>query len=280
MGTIVPIAALLLASGAEAAPAAVLASGRHWQIAIEGLECDASRLDLRARIRYLGPAVPVEAPVNRLVDAAGKAYPPKSLVWHRGSKEIAQWLPHGGVRIVPARAAAAVQLKYDVQGAEGALRLEFGDIRGFALTHKGACLKTGELTPPKAPRTRAGKAPNFRIYRARYPCVSPAGVDTVEAQYPPHLPRQLLVLGRGYLPNARQVDLPMGAAPAQSYAYAGVDSLDAVDAAARNAAAADFPAYVAGARAPRMFAFNWGVQKTASGNDAYAIGFYDLRRCP
>lgn len=277
MGTIVPIfTALLLASAAEAA---VVASGRHWQIAIEQLRCDASLLALRARIRYLGPAVPAEAPVNRLVDAGGRPYPPKSFVWHGGSKEIAQWLPQGGVRIVPAQAAAAVQLKYDVQGAKGALHLEFGDIPAFALTRKGACLKAGALKAPKARPPRAGKAPEFRIYRARYPCVSPGGVDTLEAQYPPHLPRQLLVFGRGYLPNARQVDLPMGAAPAQSYAYAGVDSLDAVDAAARKAAAADFPAYVSGPRAPRTFAFNWGVQKTASGNDAYAIGFYDLRRC-
>jgi hypothetical protein len=278
MGTIVPILALLSAAGA--AEPATPASGRHWQLAIERLECEASRLTLRARLRYLGREGPVEAPVNRLVDAKGKPYPPRSLVWHGGSKEIAQWLPRGGVRIVPAQAAAAVQLSYEVQGAEGELHLEFGDIRAFALTQKGACMAAEKLRGPKAARLRAGKVPDFRIYRARYPCLSPGGVDTLEAQYPPHLPRQLLVFGRGYLPNARQVDLPMGAAPAQSYAYVGVDSLDAVDAAARQAAGEDFPAYVTGPRAPRTFAFNWGVQKTASGNDAYAIGFYDLRRCP
>jgi hypothetical protein len=276
MGTIVPILLLLPAT----AGAATTASGRHWALAIERLECDASLLTLTGRIRYRGPEVPVEAPVNRLVDGSGRAFLPKSLVWRDGSREIAQWLPRGGVQIVPSGAAAGIQLKYEVPGARGDLRLEFGDVPAFALTGKNGCLDASRIKAPKAPRTRRGKPPELRIYRARYPCLSAAGIDTVEAEYPPHLPRQLLVFGRGYLPNARQVELPMGAAPAQSYAYSGLDTLDAVDAAAAGAIAADFSAYASGPKALRSFAFNWGVQKTASGNEAYAIGLYELRRCP
>jgi hypothetical protein len=84
------------------------------------------------------------------------------------------------------------------------------------------------------------------------------------------------VLGRGYLPNARSIELPMGRAPAQSYAYAGVDDLKFIEDAARRALAADFPQY----RAPRYFAFNWGVQRSQSGNEIFAVGVYDLRPCP
>jgi hypothetical protein len=98
----------------------------------------------------------------------------------------------------------------------------------------------------------------------------------VAADYPPYLPKQLLLFGRGYLPSAREVALPMGRAPAQAYAYSGPDELKALEAAARKAIAADFPQY----DKARHFAFNWGVQKARSGNDLYSIGIYELRACP
>jgi hypothetical protein len=127
-----------------------------------------------------------------------------------------------------------------------------------------------------------------RVYRAAYPCrTSQGALRTTEAQFPPYLPRQMLVLGRGYLPNARQIELPMGWAPAQTYAYTGLDELDPIEDAARNAIGADFSEYrkmlVAVTRvpaySPRYFAFNWGSQRAASGNEAYAIAIYDLRDC-
>ena len=68
----------------------------------------------------------------------------------------------------------------------------------------------------------------------------------------------------------------MGRAAAQSYAYAGVDDLKAIEDAARGALGADFPQY----RAPQYFAFNWGVQRSPSGNELFAIGVYELRACP
>jgi hypothetical protein len=66
-------------------------------------------------------------------------------------------------------------------------------------------------------------------------------------------------------------------APAQPYAFAGADDLAAVDDAARRALAADFPDYPIG---DKYFAFNWGVQKAQSGNEAYSVGIYELRPCP
>jgi len=71
-------------------------------------------------------------------------------------------------------------------------------------------------------------------------------------------------------------DLPMGKAPAQPYFYGGADDLVAVESAARQAIAADFPEY----RGEKFFFFNWGTQKSQSGNDVYSIGIYDLRPCP
>ena len=293
IGTIVPILAFLApAFTADAATA----SGRNWQIAIESIACEsaASLLVVGARIGYLGPRGPVEAPVNRLVDGKGKAYPPKSLVWNAGSRELAQWLPSGGIVNVQSALVADVQLKFDVAGASGELKLEFGDISAFALTRKGgaACsgaLKPDQLRPPSPTRTRtAGVGPRVRVYRAAYPCRTAKGaLRTTEAQYPPYLPRQMLVFGRGYLPNARRIELPMGWAPAQAYAYAGLDALDPLEEAARRAIATDFPLYspslvgVGQAASPsqRHFAFNWGSQRAESGNEAYAIAIYDLRAC-
>jgi hypothetical protein len=275
MGAIVPIL-LLLAPPAAAAPAA---TGRHWQLSITGTECAPAQVSLSARIRYLGPQGPVEAPVSALLDATGAAHPPKSLVWRGGSKALTQWLAAGGIHNVQSEHVADVQLKFDTGPAAGELRLAFGDIAAFPVAREGTCLAPGDIPSPRARRARAADL-RFRIYRAAYPCQPRQGAPRViEANHPPHLPRQLLVLGRGYLPNAREVELPMGKAPAQSYAYAGPDELDAIDAVVRRAVAADFPRDGAGLAERRYFAFNWGVQRTASGNDAYSIGIYDLRPC-
>lgn len=277
-GTVLPVLFLLLL--APPAALAAPASGRHWQVAIDDIECEraAGLLAIGMRIRYLGPAGPVEAPVSQLAGAQGRRYLPKSLVWRDGSRELAQWLPAGGVSLLRQGAEVDVLIRFDVGGATGPLRLEFGDISAFAVTGKAGCedaLHPGRIRAPGKPLSRAARA-SFRVYRAIYPCLGPGGkVRTIEADHPPHLPRQLLVLGRGYLPSAREVDLPMGKAPAQSYAYAGADDLDAVDEAARRAVAADFPRYSGGG----YFAFNWGVQKTGSGNEAYSVGLYELRRC-
>jgi hypothetical protein len=152
------------------------------------------------------------------------------------------------------------------------LRLEFGDLPAVALTRKRKAGCEGMLAPtqvqaPRAARRVAGEQSNVRIYRAAYPC---SGGPSIEASHPPYLPRQLLVFGRGYLPNAREVELPMGRAPAQSYVYAGPDELKPLDEATRQAA---------GPVDARTFLFSWGMQKAASGNEAYSVGVYDLRPC-
>jgi hypothetical protein len=110
----------------------------------------------------------------------------------------------------------------------------------------------------------ASKEPaNLRVYRNAYPCGrAPAALKTIEADHPPYLPKQLIVLGRGYLPSTRHIELPMGRAPAQAYFYAGADTLDAIEQAARRAIAADFPGYASGGH----FAFNWAEQRGATGN--------------
>jgi hypothetical protein len=207
--------------------------------------------------------------------ALSLALPAKSLAWRGGSKALAQWLPSGGLANVQSPLEADVELKFDVRGAGRELKLEFGDIEAVALTRGGRCRAAAGLEARKRPR--AARPADFRIYRAHYPCRGAGGkLRVVEAGYPPYLPRRLLFFGHGFLPSAREVELPMGAAPAQSYAYAGADSLDAVDEAARRALAEDFPQYVAQGR---YFAFNWGVQKSHSGNEAYSIGIYELRGC-
>jgi hypothetical protein len=117
----------------------------------------------------------------------------------------------------------------------------------------------------------------MRVYRAAYPC-KPEGSSaprTIEAQYPPYLPEQLLVFGRGYLPSLRQVELPMGKAAVQTYAYTGRDDLEPFEAFAKRTVLADFPAFGA-----RHFAFNWGLQDAAHGNKVYSIGLYAPRACP
>ena len=245
--------------------AAIAASGRHWGISIERIQCAQPLLTLGAAVRYLGPAGAVEAPVVELVDGEGKPRAPKSVAWKAGGKPLAEWLATGGLRNIKPERLGEIELKFDVATAAAPLRLEFGDIDAFAL-----CPRQSRL--PEAPKRAKGTA-KLVVHRARYPC-SPAGA--IEAEYPPYLPRQLLVFGRGYLPSARAIELPMGRSPAQSYAFSGPDDLKTVEDAARRAVAADFPQYAAA----RYFAFNWGVQRSRTGNEIYSIGIYELRRCP
>jgi hypothetical protein len=264
------VLALLVGNAADAAEA----SGRNWRVSIASLECRPF-LSLRIDIGYLGPPGPVEAPVTRLVDAAGKRTLPKSVAWKPGSRPLAEWLSAGGLRNLKPEALGEVELKFDREEATGVLNLEFGDIPAFAVTRSGKCLGSDQLRAPRAPAPRDVKpAADFPVHRARYACTPSR---TLAAQYPPYLPRQLLVFGRGYLPGAREIELPMGTAPAQPYLYSGLDQLDAVEQAARRALAADFPRYAAPSK---YFAFNWGSQKSASGNEVYSIGIYELRPCP
>ena len=142
--------------------------------------------------------------------------------------------------------------------------------------------------PPKPQRTPPGEPLKLRVYREAYPCLEPSGtLKTIESNQPPYLPRQMLLFGLRFLPSARQVDLPWGKAPAHTYLYTGVDGLIPVEDAARRVVADDFPAYRDGlitapagsSAAKQFFAFNWGVQKSLSGNTMYPIAIYDVRPC-
>ena len=263
---------------------------------IDRAECEPAQalLTLRARLRYGGPIGLVEAPVIRLADAQGRTLPPRSLVWQGGGgRALAQWLAAGGVTMVQAEDVGTFELRFDVRDAAGELRLEFGDISAFALTAKAATSPCRGVLKPEAMRVprawRIAEAPDagarIRVFRAAYPCrPREGGLRTVEADHPPYVARQVLLLGRGYLPSAREIDLPQGKAPAQPYAYAGRDSLDAVEQAARRAIARDLsermPALVAqGAARGTLFAFNWGTQKAPSGNEMHAVALYDVRPC-
>ena len=285
------LSAFLALHAADCAAAAV-ASGRHWRISVEKVQCEdaGSQLVIGTRVHYLGRKGPVEAPVSDLVDGEGKQIRPKSMIWKDGSKQLAHWLSSGGLTNVQSEYIGEVQLKFDVRGATGELNFAFGDVKAFPLTRKGASatkgvcetlLKVGEIQAPRASPSGRAEALKLRVYRESYPCLSPQGaLRVIETDHPPYRPGQLLLFGRGYLPNARQVVLPMGKAPAQPYFYAGVDELDAVETAARRLIATDFPGHRAGLAATKQFAFNWGVQKAPSGNDLYSIGLYDVRPCP
>jgi hypothetical protein len=273
----------LLLCPAALCEAAAAASGRNWRIAIVATQCEAAQslVSVGARVHFLGPQGAVEAPVIRLVDAAGKALAPKSVAWNAGSKALAQWLSAGGLRNIASGDLGEIQLKFDLRGATGPLRLEFGDAPAFAISRGNAplcenVLKPDEIRAPRLPRSAAKEKIDLPIYRERYPCRDGQASRTVAAEYPPYVPKQLVVLGRGFLPNVRDIRLPMGTAPAQPYAYAGPHSQSAVEAAAKRAIAADFPAYAPA----KHFAFNWGEQKAESGNDIYSIGVYELRPCP
>lgn len=249
------------------------ASGRNWRLSIDRVACEGSTLAIGSRIRYLGAKGPVEAPLSFLTDAQGRRHLPKSLVWKAGLRQHAEWLSAGGLSNLQSEDIGEFQLNFDLRDAAGDLHLEFGDIAAFALTRKRKTGCEGMLSPaqiqaPRVARRAAGEKSNARIYRAAYPCI---GGPSIEAPHPPYLPRRLLVFGRGYLPNAREVELPMGRAPAQPYVYAGPDELKALDQATRRAA---------GPVDARAFLFSWGMQKAASGNEAYSVGVYDLRPCP
>ena len=281
---------LLMAAGlagpvAESGAAAV-ASGRNWQLAVDGIACEGSLVTISTQIRYLGPGGIVEAPLSQLADGDGKPVPPRSLVWKSGSKQLAAWLSAGGLTTLQPGASAEIQLRFTLPEAAQGLKLEFGDIRAFSLTRAGSkdgfcasLLKPAQIPVPRKARPARVEDTKraLKVYRAAYPCLPAprAPWRTTEAQYPPYAPEQLLVFGRGYLPNLRLVQLPMGRAAAQSYAYAGADELDAVENAARRAQLADFPEY-SGAK---HYAFNWGTQKAASGNDIYSIGIYAVQPC-
>ena len=278
-------ALLLLAAFHATQGEAAVASGRNWQISIERIECEAaeSLVTIGMRVVYRGPKGPVEAPVSQLIDAEERPHLPRSLVWKSGSRLLAELLSAGGLRNIQSENTAEIELKFTLRNATGDVMLEFGDLRSFALSRKrsGACqglLKPSEIRAPRVSRAaRAeGSKPGVQVYRSAYPCISQGASKTVKAEYPPYVPRQLLVLGRGYLPGARQIELPMGKAAAQSYAYGGADDLKAIEAAAQRIAIADFPEYASA----KHFAFNWGPQQSQSGNQAYAIGLYDLRPCP
>lgn len=251
--------ALLLPSLAGAATT----SGKNWRVSVEKVECHAPLVTIDMRVRYLGPAGAVEAPVVRMSGARGALVVPKSVAWKQGGKPLAEWLSAGGLRNIRPEDLGEVEVKFDAGGAS----FEFGDAPAFRLDAKKC-----HLAAP-ARRTAGKAAAELAVHRARYPCTPPR---TIAADYPPYPPKQLLVFGRGYLPNAREIELPMGRAPAQSYAYSGPDELKAVEAAAQKAIAADFPQF----DQARHFAFNWGVQKAQSGNDLYSIGVYELRACP
>jgi hypothetical protein len=252
--------------------AAADATGRNWRLSIDRVECQGSALAIGTRIRYLGPKGPVEAPLSYLTDGQAKRHPPKSLVWKAGARQHAEWLSSGGLSNLQSEDIGQVQLNFDLRDAAADVRLEFGDIPAFALTRKrkSGCdgvLAPAQLQAPRVARRAAANKSTARIYRAAYPC---SGGPSIEASQPPYLPRQLLVFGRGYLPNAREVELPMGRAPAQSYAFTGPEEPRHLDDAARQAA---------GPIDARTFLFSWGLQKAASGNEAYSVGVYDLRPC-
>jgi hypothetical protein len=252
---VIRIVLLLLPVCAQAADLA----GKHWRASADRLQCREGLLAIDLRVRYLGPAGAVEAP---LVQMDGGRVRPTSVSWRQGSKMLAEWLSAGGLRNIQPGELGEVEVKFNAGGTS----FEFGDAPAAALDAKKCRLNRGS-SPVKA--KAAGQ---LTVHRARYPC-RPS--RTVAAEYPPYLPKQLLLFGRGYLPSARDVELPMGRAPAQSYAYSGPDELKAIDAAAQKAIAADFPQY----EKARHFAFNWGVQKAQSGNEAYSIGIYELRPC-
>lgn len=244
---------VLLVAGAGAGHAAPMVSSRNWQLAIEALQCSEARLGIEARIRYTGPKGPVEAPVMRIAEATSRHYAPRGLVWKQGAKPLAQWLSAGGLANLQSEDVGAVLVRFELDGATAPLQLEFGDIAPVPLTRNAdgsaplcaRVLKRGEIRTVR-PRPAGTRKVAMRVYRSAYPCVDAAGARrTVEAQYPPHPPAQLLILGRGYLP------------------------------AARRALAADFPQYATS----RHFACNWGEHRSPAGNPLDSVGLYELRAC-
>ena len=118
LGLLLP--AMLIFQAADAGAAAV-ASGRNWRISIDRMQCEAagSVLVIGTRVHYLGPKGPVEAPVSELVDGEGRQIRPRSMVWKDGSRQLAQWLPSGGLANVQSEYIGEVQLKFDVRARRG-----------------------------------------------------------------------------------------------------------------------------------------------------------------
>jgi hypothetical protein len=253
---VIRILLLLLPVCSQAADLA----GKHWRVSADSVQCREGLLAIELRVRYLGPAGAVEAPV---VQMDGGRVRPTSVSWRRGSKMLAEWLSAGGLRNIQPGELGEVEVKFNAGGAS----FEFGDAPAARLDAKKC-----RLNPRPSP-AKAKAAGQLTVHRARYPCTPSR---SIAAEYPPYLPKQLLLFGRGYLPNAREVELPMGRAPAQSYAYSGNDDITAIEMAARKAIAVDFPQY----DKARYFAFNWGVQRSQTGNEVQSIGIYELRACP
>ena len=197
--------AILICHAADSGAAAV-ASGRNWRISIDRMQCEAagSVLVIGTRVHYLGPKGPVEAPVSELVDGEGRQIRPRSMVWKDGSKQLAQWLPSGGLANVQSEYIGHVQLNFDVRGATGELKFAFGDIKAFPLTRKdssaakGVCeslLKPDQVQAPRMSRPARTESPKLRVYREAYPCVAQQGaLRVIETDHPPYAPRQLLLL--------------------------------------------------------------------------------------
>ncbi|HZQ74641.1 MAG TPA: hypothetical protein VFB08_17120 [Burkholderiales bacterium] len=285
--------AMLLAGGAHAASSA---SSRHWEVGVRGFECDGveSRLGIELEIAYLGPKGPVEAPALALVDGKGATYRPAGLVRRGGGEALAELLVAGGIRNIQSKGDARIEARFEPRGATGEILLKFADIPAFALTRNRASavqslcavlLPPARIRGPRPAPRAAGRRADARVYRASYPCLAGRVLRSVEAEYPPEVPRQMILLGRGYLPAVTEVDLPVGKALAQAYSYAGPSDLASVEKAAKEAIAADFPRYAAGlvsadgARPKPYFAFNWGLQKAPSGNLLESIGIYALGAC-
>ena len=106
-------AAGLLAALALECAAAPVAQGRHWRLAVDSIACEAvgSLVALGVRIDYLGSEGLVQAPIHRIVDAAGKPFPPRSLVWKSGRKQAAPWFVSGGIDRVPPGTVGELQFK-------------------------------------------------------------------------------------------------------------------------------------------------------------------------
>ena len=148
------------------------------------------------------------------------------------------------------------------------------------------CSSPTQLQAPRVARSRpkrAGRKSDLRVLsQARIPaCRRRRRRHRRRRRYPPYLPRQLLVFGRGYLPNARRDRSCRWAqrAGAVLCAMPARTSSRRVRGAPRaRGGARRFPAAT---RKRRHFAFNWGVQKAArAATSSYSVGLYDLRACP
>ena len=86
--------------------------------------------------------------------------------------------------------------------------------------------------------------------------------------------RCTIVLGRGYLPNARLIELPMGWRR-RSRTHAGVDDLKFIE----DARAARSPPTFCSTAHRDISPSTGACQRSQSGNEILAVGVYDLRPC-